>query len=68
MGLLAQASVSRRAAGSRFIREFRVGTAQIHLLFDSLLRSYPIGSFLFWNVAPEALKFTFHQFLRLHPA
>jgi hypothetical protein len=45
-----------------------VGTDQIHLLFDSLLRSYPIGSFLFWNVAPEALKFTFHQFLRHAPS
>jgi hypothetical protein len=24
----------------------------------------PIGSFLFWNVAPVVVKFTFHQFLR----
>jgi hypothetical protein len=52
--------VSWKDAESRFIRD----TDQIHLWFDSLLRGYPIGSFLFWNVAPVVVKFTFHQFLR----
>ena len=31
-------------------REFVWGTDQIRALFDSLMRGYPIGAFLFWNV------------------
>jgi uncharacterized protein with ParB-like and HNH nuclease domain len=31
-------------------REFVWETAQIEQLFDSVLRCYPIGSFLFWLV------------------
>jgi len=34
-------------------REFVWSAEQICMLFDSLLRGYPIGSFLFWKVAPE---------------
>ena len=37
------------------------------MLFDSLLRGYPIGSFLFWKVAPEnSQKFVFYDFLRTY--
>lgn len=31
-------------------REFVWDTEQIELLFDSLMRDYPISSFLFWSV------------------
>ena len=31
-------------------REFVWGTDQIEKLFDSLMRDYPIRSFLFWKV------------------
>ena len=30
-------------------REFVWSSEQIEKLFDSLMRGYPIGSFLFWN-------------------
>lgn len=45
-------------------REFVWSTDQIRVLFDSLMRGYPIGSFLFWTVQPEqASKFAFYDFL-----
>jgi hypothetical protein len=46
-------------------REFVWKPTQIVSLFDSLLRGYPIGSFLFWQVTPEKRKdFQFYEFLR----
>jgi hypothetical protein len=34
------------------------------MLFDSLMRQYPIGSFLFWDVQPQlAAQFRFYDFL-----
>lgn len=34
-------------------------------LFDSILRGYPIGTFLFWKVTPEQSKeFRFYEFMR----
>lgn len=46
-------------------REFEWSTDQIARLFDSLMRGYPIGSFLFWNVEPAASReFVFYGFLR----
>lgn len=36
-------------------REFVWGADQIQNLWDSLLRDYPIGSFLFWKI-PESLR------------
>ena len=37
---------------------------QIERLFDSLMRGYPIGSFLFWRVDPETAKnYNFYQFI-----
>lgn len=45
-------------------REFVWGTDQIIRLFDSLMRGYPVGSFLLWDVQPEtAQSYTFYEFL-----
>ena len=45
-------------------REFVWRPHQIERLFDSLMRGYPIGSFLFWRVAPETAKnYSFYQFI-----
>jgi type II secretory pathway component PulF len=35
-------------------REFTWSTDQVTALFDSLMRGYPIGSFLFWQVKAAA--------------
>jgi hypothetical protein len=44
-------------------REFVWKTRQIERLFDSLMRDYPIGSFLFWEVTKETLsKHPFFEF------
>lgn len=46
-------------------REFVWSVEQISKLFDSLMRDYPIGSFLFWEVEKEKSKeFVFYEFLR----
>jgi len=46
-------------------REFVWSPEQISKLFDSLMRDYPIGSFLFWEVEKERSKdFVFYEFLR----
>ncbi len=46
-------------------REFVWEDDQITKLFDSLMRGYPIGSFLFWNVEKENSKnFQFYEFIR----
>jgi hypothetical protein len=45
-------------------REFVWDAEQIEKLFDSLMRGYPIGSFLFWDVQPENLgEFQFYRFM-----
>lgn len=45
-------------------REFVWDTDDIVKLFDSLLRGYPLGSFLFWKVDPETAKdYVFYNFL-----
>lgn len=37
---------------------------QIEMLFDSLMRGYPIGSFLFWEVQPEHTdRYRFYDFI-----
>ncbi len=44
-------------------REFVWPTHRIERLFDSLMRNYPIGSFLFWEVRSESIrKFQFYDF------
>ena len=46
-------------------REFVWNTNQIERLFDSLMRDYPISSFLFWGVDKEKVNdFEFYEFLR----
>lgn len=46
-------------------REFVWKDRQVETLFDSLLRGYPIGSFLSWTVRKEtAKKFRFYDFIR----
>ena len=45
-------------------REFVWWPHQMERLFDSLMRGYPIGSFLFWQVDPETAKnYSFYQFI-----
>ena len=45
-------------------REFIWEPEQIELLFDSLLRGYPISSFLFWEVPRNQVKdWQFYKFL-----
>lgn len=45
-------------------REFVWGADQITKLVDSLMRGYPVGSFLLWKVSPETAKsYTFYEFL-----
>lgn len=46
-------------------REFVWDTDQIEMLFDSLMRDYPISTFLFWKVDKSIVKnFQFYEFLR----
>ena len=45
-------------------REFVWRPGQITTLFDSLMRGYPIGTFLFWKVKPRRVRdFKFYKFL-----
>ncbi len=46
-------------------REVVWDTEQIERLFDSLMRDYPIGSFLFWLVKrKQTTKYQFYEFVR----
>ncbi len=46
-------------------RELVWNTLQIEKLFDSLMRDYPVGSFLFWHVEKDRTsEFTFYEFIR----
>jgi hypothetical protein len=45
-------------------REFVWSTDQIEDLFDSLIKGYPIGSFLFWKIQPDRIgDFQFYRFM-----
>lgn len=45
-------------------REFVWGPDQILALIDSLMRGYPIGSFLLWEVQPESVgSYTYYNFI-----
>lgn len=44
-------------------RRFVWGKEQIELLFDSIMRGYPFGTFLFWKLTKEtAAKYVFYEF------
>lgn len=47
-------------------REFVWQSEQIELLFDSILRDYPISSFMAWKISSEELKssYKFYEFLK----
>lgn len=46
-------------------REFVWNTYQIERLFDSLMRDYPISSFLFWKVERHNIeRYQFYEFIR----
>ena len=47
-------------------RKFVWDNDQITKLFDSILRDYPIGTFLYWKVNPEDVygKYTFYDFIK----
>ena len=46
-------------------REFVWETNQIEGLFDSLMKDYPIGSFLFWQVdRGNITRYQFYEFVR----
>jgi|JI10StandDraft_1071094.scaffolds.fasta_scaffold01564_4 uncharacterized protein with ParB-like and HNH nuclease domain len=46
-------------------REFVWESSQIEILFDSIMRDYPISTFLFWQVDKSRIKeFQFYEFLQ----
>jgi len=46
-------------------REFVWGVDQVEKFFDSIMRKYPIGTFLFWYVEKsQSRKFQFYEFIR----
>ena len=46
-------------------REYVWKPSQVIKIFDSILRGYPVGSFLSWKVLPETIeKFKFYGFLK----
>lgn len=48
-------------------RELVWDTSQIERLFDSLMRDYPIGSFLFWHVERQrSSDYQFYEFIRIY--
>ena len=54
----------RRYALPSIQRELVWHPSQIERLFDSLMRGYPIGAFLFWCVKPESVKkYKFYDFV-----
>lgn len=40
-------------------RKFVWQSSQIERLFDSIMRNYPIGTFLFWLLKEDNVKFAF---------
>lgn len=50
-------------------REFVWGPDRICKLFDSLMRGYPVGSFLFWKLDGDSTgRYTFYDFVRNYHA
>lgn len=57
--------VSREYLIPAIQRKFVWSSSQIEVLFDSIMRGYPINSFMFWKINNSELKssFKFYQFL-----
>lgn len=57
---------SRRYLLPAIQRKFTWSSWQIEMLFDSILRGYPINSFMFWKIRDEQIKsgYKFYQFLQ----
>lgn len=50
-------------------REFVWKPSQVIRVFDSIMRGYPVGSFLSWRVSPETIsKFKFYGFMKDYSA
>jgi uncharacterized protein with ParB-like and HNH nuclease domain len=47
-------------------RKFTWGPNQIELLFDSIMRNYPINSFMLWKITDKSIKhnYRFYTFLQ----
>lgn len=47
-------------------RKFVWGSDRIEMLFDSILRNYPINSFMFWEVSSDQIKnnYKFYEFIK----
>lgn len=47
-------------------RKFVWKSNQIEKLFDSIMRGYPIGTFLFWDLEENNVnKYTFYKFIQI---
>ena len=46
-------------------RKFTWTSNQIEMLFDSILRGYPINSFMFWKISASEIKsgYKFYEFI-----
>ena len=57
--------VSREYLLPAIQRNFTWSSSQIEVLFDSIMRGYPINTFMFWYVTDKEVKksFRFYQFL-----
>lgn len=57
--------VSRKYLLPAIQRNFTWSSSQIEVLFDSIMRGYPINTFMFWYVTDKEVKssFRFYQFL-----
>jgi len=57
--------VGRRLLLPAIQRKFTWSSSQICVLFDSIMRGYPINTFMFWEVVDPKIKnsFRFYQFL-----
>lgn len=57
--------VSRQFLLPAIQRKFTWSSTQICVLFDSIMRGYPINTFMFWEVTDQEIKksFRFYQFL-----
>ena len=64
------AEVMKNISADRYVlpsiqREYVWDTDQIETLFDSLMRNYPIGTFLFWEINKEHVNdYDFYGFIR----